>query len=249
MSGNGSNGNRFTAARTRFFVIATILFSALASAHPAPGQIVKDDLVFKPLPSQFAALKQEETQNSRQIQILEQQLKIYSEYLASKGESVEIRFQRHLSSLPQNIFILGASSGTLVSGAGLLGLAIQDSAAISKRFFWAGAIITIFAAIGSHYLQTHYADRLNDLAREKMVEELDATPNAHIRSSMEVLMVKQLLDLKEQNHAIHVALENDTNFSPAAKLRSGINPRFASFSLQKQPFIRPWRQMFNWNGF
>ncbi len=240
---------RTIAAWTHFLASTTLIFSVVASAHQAPGQIIRDDLVFNPLPTSVTALKQEEAKNSRQIQILKQQLHLYSEYLASKGNSLEIRFQRHLNSLPETIFVLGAGSGTVTGGAGLLGLAVQDAGEVSRRFFWAGAIMTIVAVIGSHFLKTRVADSPEDIAREKMVEELDATQDSRIRSGMEILMAKQLFDLENQNRAIRVALRKATNFSTDTNANRGIIPQHSKISLQKSPSDQAWNPAFSWNGF
>lgn len=233
------------------FTVQTVLliFTLIVTSIPAWAQ---DGLNLGPLPTQIHELESAEKQDDQQIQILERQLSLYSDYLASKGQSVEIKFQRNLSSVPETVLVLGASSGVLSSGLGLIGFIAQDSSLVSKRFFWTGAIITIATAVASHFLRIHYANTPDEVAREKMVEELDANPNAQIRQSMEVLMAKQLFDLQQRNRQIRFALERDTGdtkFSTNSNSKSGIIPRYINLASNENPTGEPWNHRYTWNDF
>ena len=218
----------------RVFIFVTFLLAATANFLPQ-----------KTYAQDASSLVRIEQQNDKQIKIINAQLKVYSNYLASKGESMQIDYQRHLNAMSDSILVLGVGSGVVSSGLGLIGVLSRQ--VFLKRFLFAGAVITVIALIAGRYLHWR-ANSTANVAREEMVQDLDADPDPQIRDSMELVMVKQLFDLKEQNREINLAiqrqLDENGRISTGYERAGGIIPQAqgANRLAQTSPWPKRWNE-------
>ncbi len=208
------------APRTFIIAFALILPLSLYSTRSrAQGN-------FEPITNDTASLRRAEQQNNQQIRMIQDQLRVYSDYLASHGQSEEIHIDRHLDVLPESVLILGGASGAVSGAIGLV--SAMSEQIVMRRFFWAGAMITIFSTVAAHYLRRR-ADSADGRADQQMISELDNDPDPNIRESFEALMVQQLFELKERNRAIRIAIKQRQDLegrnSPEYADTSGIIPQ------------------------